>query len=388
MAGAFAIFKAAEFTASVISSFTTIKDAIVATSVAAGDAAKVIGIPGAVGEGTLLGALGGIVPVVAGVLVAVHDLIASTSKDPTLNKLADLQAQRGTQQEAYTQKKELLTERFQAGAISDVDYVKQLKELDDQYQKQSKALEGNIKQTDAVAHANKSLSASTDLLQKTFKQTEDASKKLSGNDFKHLTAATEAATQSMMTMSQSMMAFGAMGGFGGMGGGGMGGGVSGAHFTEYGPAVAGDQPGQSTYDWNSYHHVGAWPGVTGPLRAGDVALGYGAQAKYHVSPGQMFSDEYGRTWRFADRSGSKDPFNVDVFHGALGGIFRKPTRALIGESGPEAVVPLHGAGAAMAGLGGPSTINVNVAGHAEDPEAIARAVERVLREHYRRSAVV
>jgi hypothetical protein len=31
---------------------------------------------------------------------------------------------------------------------------------------------------------------------------------------------------------------------------------------------------------------------------------------------------------------------------------------------------------------------VNVAGHAEDPEAIARAVERVLREHYRRSAVV
>jgi hypothetical protein len=175
--------------------------------------------------------------------------------------------------------------------------------------------------------------------------------------------------------------------FGGLGGAaGFAGSVSGPHFTEYGPAVAGDQPGQASYDWNSYHHVGAWPGVTGPLRAGDVALGLGAQAKYHVSPGQLFTDEYGRTWRFADRSGSKDPYNVDVFKGAMGGIFRRPTQALIGESGPEAVVPLEGTGAAAAGLGA-VTINVNVAGNA-DPEAVARAVESVVREHWRRSAVV
>jgi hypothetical protein len=74
----------------------------------------------------------------------------------------------------------------------------------------------------------------------------------------------------------------------------------------------------ATYDYNSYHHIGAWPEIPGPLRAGDVALGYGAQAKYHVQPGQHFTDEYGRTWRFADRSGSKDPYNVDVFKGATG----------------------------------------------------------------------
>jgi hypothetical protein len=49
----------------------------------------------------------------------------------------------------------------------------------------------------------------------------------------------------------------------------------------------------------------------------------------------MFTDEYGRSWRFADRSGSKDPSNVDVFRGAMGGIFRKATHALIGDSGQK-----------------------------------------------------
>jgi len=227
------------------------------------------------------------------------------------------------------------------------------------------------------------------------KMFDDAMKTATGNDLVHFAAATADATQALTQFTLSTAGFGAgagagFGGAGGFGlgvGGGGGGGVSGAHFTEYGPDVAGDQPGQATYDWNSYHHVGAWPGVTGPLRAGDVALGHGAQAKYHVMPGQMFTDEYGRTWRFADRSGSKDPFNVDVFKGAMGGIFRRPTRALIGEAGPEAVVPLAGAGGALAGVGG-VTININVAGSANDPEAIADAVHRVIREHDRRRAVV
>ena len=35
-------------------------------------------------------------------------------------------------------------------------------------------------------------------------------------------------------------------------------------------------------------------------------------------PGQYFTDEYGRPWHFANRSGSKDPMNV--FRGAAGGI--------------------------------------------------------------------
>ena len=63
------------------------------------------------------------------------------------------------------------------------------------------------------------------------------------------------------------------------------------------------------------HIIISAPGriITGPLRAGDVELGIAAQAKYHVFPGEYFTDEYGRTWRFADRSGSRDPLNVDVF---------------------------------------------------------------------------
>src|SRR5260221_8832960 len=93
----------------------------------------------------------------------------------------------------------------------------------------------------------------------------------------------------------------------------------GANVTEYGPGVAGDQPGGPTYDWNSYHRVGAWPGITGLLRPGDVALGYGAQAHYHVSPGQTFVDDQGRTVRFADRSGSKNPMDEDIFRLASGG---------------------------------------------------------------------
>jgi hypothetical protein len=59
-----------------------------------------------------------------------------------------------------------------------------------------------------------------------------------------------------------------------------------------------------------------------------------------VGPGEYFTDEYGRTWRFADRSGSKDPYNVDVFKGATGGIAHQKMLSWIGEQGPEAVIPL------------------------------------------------
>jgi hypothetical protein len=71
----------------------------------------------------------------------------------------------------------------------------------------------------------------------------------------------------------------------------------------------------------------------------------------------------------------------------MGGIFRKPTQALIGESGPEAVIPLEGAGAAAAGVGN-VTLHVHVTSATDSAEAIAAAVERVVREHWRRSAVV
>jgi len=45
----------------------------------------------------------------------------------------------------------------------------------------------------------------------------------------------------------------------------------------------------------------------------------GSMRKYHVQPGEYFTDECARTWRFADRGGSKDPYNVDVFKDATAG---------------------------------------------------------------------
>jgi hypothetical protein len=157
--------------------------------------------------------------------------------------------------------------------------------------------------------------------------------------------------------------------------------------TEYGPSVPGDQPGGPTYDWNSYHGIGAYTKHLEPGVSVAMHPEY-ARSHYGISPGQMYlSDKDHRMHRWDDVSGSKSFANEDLFRGAMGGIFRKPTRALIGESGPEAVLPLAGAGAAAAGLGG-LTINVNVAGNAHDPEGIADAVERVIRQHWRRQAVV
>jgi hypothetical protein len=179
-------------------------------------------------------------------------------------------------------------------------------------------------------------------------------------------------------------------------GAGYGGGPTGLGETEYGPGVAGDQPGQATYDWNSYHHVGAWPSITGPLRMGDVALGYGAQQQYHVQPGQSFMTASGHWVRFADRSGSSNPYNIDYFRGAEGGIVRRPTFGLIGEAGPEALLPLNRAG----GFGG-TTVTVNFNGDiggvgSGDPrsvfrefaELIASEVKRVIGDEHRRSAVI
>ena len=114
-----------------------------------------------------------------------------------------------------------------------------------------------------------------------------------------------------------------------------------------------------------------------------MALGIAAQAKYHVFPRECFTDEYGRTWRFADRSGSKDPLNGDVLRGALGSIVRKPTRAIIGEAGPEAVLPLSDNTTSFSA----TTINITVNANA-DPREIAAAVERVIDERNRRAAVV
>ena len=76
--------------------------------------------------------------------------------------------------------------------------------------------------------------------------------------------------------------------------------------------------------------------------------------------------------------------------GAEGGIVNRPTMALIGEAGPEAVVPLHrtaGNGPLPAGIGGSTTI-VNVAVKA-DPNGVVQSLkqyERINGTRWRRGS--
>lgn len=81
---------------------------------------------------------------------------------------------------------------------------------------------------------------------------------------------------------------------------------------------------------------------------------------------------------------SINPSNIP--HMAKGGIVNRPTLALIGEDGPEAVVPLsakHNPGGSMPGMGGGGgNIIINISG-ALDPVAVGRQLEQILSAYTR-----
>jgi hypothetical protein len=60
---------------------------------------------------------------------------------------------------------------------------------------------------------------------------------------------------------------------------------------------------------------------------------------------------------------------------AAGGVVTGPTLALIGEAGPEAVIPLD----RMGSMGGDTTVNINV--HGGDPNAVVDALRRYMRQN-------
>jgi hypothetical protein len=68
--------------------------------------------------------------------------------------------------------------------------------------------------------------------------------------------------------------------------------------------------------------------------------------------------------------GGANPAGLDYKAMATGGIVTSPTFALIGEAGPEAVIPLS----KMGSMGGGVTINVN----GGDPEAVVNALRRYM----------
>jgi hypothetical protein len=60
---------------------------------------------------------------------------------------------------------------------------------------------------------------------------------------------------------------------------------------------------------------------------------------------------------------------------AAGGIVTGPTLAMIGEAGPEAVIPLD----RMGQMGGGTTVNINVNGG--DPNAVVQALRTYMRQN-------
>jgi TP901 family phage tail tape measure protein len=75
---------------------------------------------------------------------------------------------------------------------------------------------------------------------------------------------------------------------------------------------------------------------------------------------------------------------------AVGGIVTRPTLALVGEAGPEAVLPLTGRNAAAAGIGGgTTTININVnAGMGTNGAEVGRQIADALKAYERRNGAV
>jgi len=135
---------------------------------------------------------------------------------------------------------------------------------------------------------------------------------------------------------------------------------------------------------NSYHGIGAYTQHLVPGQ--DVAMNPAyARSHYGIAPlGFYVSDKDHKMHRWADVTGSKDPANEDLYRGALGGIFTRPTKALIGEAGPEAVVPL-GAGGGLVTLNYSPTIHGfgDVAGLLrEHADELLNQVEGALRSRF------
>jgi hypothetical protein len=72
-------------------------------------------------------------------------------------------------------------------------------------------------------------------------------------------------------------------------------------------------------------------------------------------------------------NGGANPAGLDYKAMASGGVVTSPTFALIGEAGPEAVIPLD----KMSGMGGGVTINVN----GGDPNAVVQALRTYMRQN-------
>lgn len=313
------------------------------------------GLGGAAEAAGLLGG-GAILPAVTTAAISafvVRTLLETTNKNPLAQRASDAAWQKDALTAKFEADKRRLDESINNGQISVSEYQKQNKEIEDSYHKSMQELNAT---TGGAAESIRQLG--------------------------------EATNQAM-----ARMGFNLQSGSGPTSGFGLNPGK-----TEYGPGVPGDQPGGPTYDYNSYHRIGAFPNLTGPLGSmsgvHDVAMHDDhAWQKYHVTPGGTYIDDQGRLCRFADHTGNKSESNEDYFKMAAGGIVNRRTRAIIGESGPEAVIPLKGKG-----LGHSITLNYSptVSGGGDNlhetlrdhADHILELIQKVLSDQFARSATV
>jgi hypothetical protein len=89
--------------------------------------------------------------------------------------------------------------------------------------------------------------------------------------------------------------------------------------------------------------------------------------------GSLGQISLGRLGGEGSAAGGANPAGLDYKAMATGGIVTSPTFALIGEAGPEAVIPLS----KMGGMGGGVTINVN----GGDPQSVVNALRTYMRQN-------
>ena len=89
--------------------------------------------------------------------------------------------------------------------------------------------------------------------------------------------------------------------------------------------------------------------------------------------GSLGQISLGRMGGDGSAAGGANPAGLDYKAMATGGVVTSPTFALIGEAGPEAVIPLD----KMGGMGGGVTINVN----GGDPQAVVQALRTYMRQN-------
>jgi hypothetical protein len=97
--------------------------------------------------------------------------------------------------------------------------------------------------------------------------------------------------------------------------------------------------------------------------------------------GELGAVSFGRMGGDTGGDGGSNPAGLDYKAMATGGIVRSPTFALIGEAGPEAVVPLNKAG----GLGMNITVN---AGLVSTPDQVGQDIIAAIQKAQRRSGTV